>query len=469
MLSSRPWGYFKPIRNESLSSYSRLQNTTQNARLTGEWFPGHVKVQVSVQWGQYLHLTGCEPPCLGPLALGQQGSAQVPKEPRRKWWCDCHWIERFILVIKSCINFAISLLQSKQENSSISFTWKSLLVEIGLWKFFSFSPSYSSSLHYPLGWAQVLLILHQKSVVPSFPCLPPSSWQVLIPLHPISCHTLLWIPDPHSLRSPHSTMLSCQSRLCEAQWQRFCCAQWGCCCSQRPKPSPADCLKAWKERISEGKWLFRDLWCVRRFLVLLRSCPWVAPSSPSLVHSFHPVFSFPQPHLRLSKCYSGFSRGGTGSKPWASGGILYHGVTTTLWNPRTTLKVARGPHPPHTCRDASGNRHHLRILPGLLAPCAPAELGVPAFPCVVPRGSPRGLHGTPGSREGLRVGWIPLATQTPSGAPKSPEQPSSNQCVCWIELLPWFFLCHCSLPEWIQSYPAKLSFFVMQLHISSAL
>ena len=80
-------------------------------------------------------------------------------------------IERYILVIKSCINFAISLLRSKQENSSLSFTCKSLLVEIGLWKFFSFPPSYSLSLHYPLTWTQVLLILHQKSVIPSFPCL----------------------------------------------------------------------------------------------------------------------------------------------------------------------------------------------------------------------------------------------------------------------------------------------------------
>ena len=356
-----------------------------------------------------------------PWHRDNRGQPRSPRSPEGNDGVTAIGIERFILVIKSCINFAISLLQSKQENSSISFTWKPLLVEIGLWKFFSFPPSYSSSLHYPLGWAQALLTLHQKSVVPSFPCLLPSSQQVLIPLHPISCHTLPWIPDPHSLRSPHSTLLSCQSRLCEAQW--------GCRSSQRPKPSPADCLKAWKERISKGKWLFRDLWCVCRFLVLLRSCPWVAPSSPSLVHSFHPVFSFPQPHLRLSKCYSGFSRGGTGSKVWASGGILYHGVRTTLGNPRTTLKVARGPHPPHTCRDASGNRHHLKILPGLLASCAPAELGFPVFPCVVPRGSPRGLHGTPGSREGLRVGWIPVATQTPSGAPKSPEQPSSNQCL----------------------------------------
>lgn len=41
-------------------------------------------------------------------------------------------LERCILVIQSCFNFAISLLRSKQENSSISFTCKSLLVEIGL-------------------------------------------------------------------------------------------------------------------------------------------------------------------------------------------------------------------------------------------------------------------------------------------------------------------------------------------------
>ena len=73
-------------------------------------------------------------------------------------------------------------------------------------------------------------------------------------------------------------------------------------------------------------------------------------------------------------------------------------------------------------------------LSHLLAPHVPTELGFPVFPCLVPRGSPRGLYGTQGQWKGCVWGgslWPPRPLQVP---PQGQEQPSYNQYVCWIKL-----------------------------------
>ena len=120
--------------------------------------------------------------------------------------------------------------------------------------------------------------------------------------------------------------------------------------------------------------------------------------------------------------------------------ILHHGIEITLWNTRTTLRVARCPGPllPTPAETRQGTESNYQVSPSrLLAARAPSRQGFAAFP--------RLAQGTPEWVERLRVGWIPVATQTPSGAPWGSEQcscsrvPAGRPCpegrVWWIKWL----------------------------------
>ena len=105
--------------------------------------------------------------------------------------------------------------------------------------------------------------------------------------------------------------------------------------------------------------------------------------------------------------------------------ILYRGIRTTLWNPRTTLRMARGPVLPTPAEMPEGIDTASEFsLSHLLAPHLPTELGFPVFPCLVPRGSPGGLYGTQGQWRGCVWDgslWPPRPLQVP---PQGQEQPS---------------------------------------------